>query len=76
MCGFALELEEVSEGSVPCGVSYERACFTPDDSSPRAQPERVVKLKPTLGLAVSTRLMDLAAGGPGPKDDMESMFNE
>ena len=28
------------------------------------------------GRAVSTRLMDLSAGGPGPEDDVESMFNE
>ena len=40
------------------------------------EPERVVTEKPALGLAVSTRLMDLAAGGPGPKDDVKSMFNE
>ena len=40
------------------------------------EPERVVTETCAFGLAVSTRLMDLAAGGPGPKDDVESIFNE
>ena len=34
------------------------------------------ELKPGLWVAYSARLMDHAAGGPSPKDDVESMFNE
>ena len=34
------------------------------------------ELKPGLCVAYSARLMDHAAGGPSPKDDVESMFNE
>ena len=34
------------------------------------------ELKPGLRVAFSARLMDHAAGGPSPKDDVESMFNE
>ena len=34
------------------------------------------ELKPGLWVAYSARLMDHVAGGPSPKDDVESMFNE
>ena len=34
------------------------------------------ELKPGLCVAYSARLMDHAAGGPSPKDDVESMFND
>ena len=41
------------------------------------EPERVVtESYAWAAVAFSTRLMDLAASGPGPKDDVESMFNE
>ena len=55
-------------------MSRSGACLLRQTTA-HPEPERVAQVKPALGLAVSTRLMDLAAGGPGPEDDVESMFN-
>ena len=40
------------------------------------EPERVVTETCAWAGRFHPTLMDLAAGGPGPKDDVESMYNE